>query len=61
MFTDIEYTDTHSLPLLFVPEKFLLRFKFDKNYPMEAPEVTFVVTDGWQAPERESITSSDQV
>jgi hypothetical protein len=37
----------------FIPEKFLLRFKFDKNYPMEAPEVTFVVTDGWQAPERE--------
>lgn len=36
-----------------IPEKFLLRFKFDKNYPMEAPEVTFVVTDGWQAPERE--------
>lgn len=34
-------------------EKFLLRFKFDKSYPMEAPEVTFVVSDGWKAPERE--------
>lgn len=40
-------------------EKFLLRFKFDNNYPMEAPEVTFVVTDGWQAPEREPYRTVD--
>lgn len=43
----------NTLTILHKSETFLLRFKFDASYPMEAPEVTFVVSDGWQAPERE--------
>ncbi|KAK9893884.1 UBC-like protein [Cystobasidium minutum MCA 4210] len=42
-------------------EKFLLRFKFDNSYPMEAPEVTFVVDDKWKAPEHPHVYSNGHV
>lgn len=36
---------------VFKGERFALRFRFNDNYPIESPEVVFVVTDGWKAPE----------
>jgi len=50
-------TITRPRPLVLIcflaAERYLLRFRFDNNYPMEAPEVVFVVSDGWKSPERE--------
>ncbi|SCV71475.1 BQ2448_3063 [Microbotryum intermedium] len=31
-------------------EKFALRFRFGSSYPIDSPEVTFLVSDGWSAP-----------
>ncbi|SCZ89288.1 BZ3500_MvSof-1268-A1-R1_Chr1-1g01082 [Microbotryum saponariae] len=31
-------------------EKFALRFRFGSAYPIDSPEVTFLVSDGWTAP-----------
>lgn len=35
---------------LYQDQKFGLRFRFSDSYPMESPEVVFMVTDGYQAP-----------
>lgn len=35
---------------LYQKEKFALRFRFTDSYPMESPEVVFIVTDGYKAP-----------
>lgn len=35
---------------LYQNEKFALRFRFTDSYPMESPEVVFIVTDGYKAP-----------
>lgn len=36
---------------VFKGEKFCLRLKFSDGYPIESPEVVFLVQDGWKAPE----------
>lgn len=38
-------------------ERFLLRFRFDSSYPMDAPEVVFVTSDGYIAPEHPHVYS----
>lgn len=35
---------------LYRNQKFALRFRFTESYPMESPEVVFMVTDGYKAP-----------
>lgn len=35
---------------LYEGQKFALRFRFSDTYPMESPEVVFMVTDGFKAP-----------
>lgn len=36
---------------VFKGETFALRFRFSDNYPLESPEVVFLTTEGWTAPE----------
>lgn len=36
---------------IFQGEKYALRFRFSDTYPLESPEVVFLTTDGWKAPE----------
>lgn len=36
---------------LYEGEVFALRFRFSSSYPIDAPEVTFLVGEGWSAPE----------
>lgn len=35
---------------LYQGDRFALRFRFSDTYPMESPEVVFMVTDGYKAP-----------
>ncbi|CAD6577250.1 MAG: hypothetical protein CYPHOPRED_000201 [Cyphobasidiales sp. Tagirdzhanova-0007] len=46
---------------VFQGERYLLRFRFDGGYPMEAPEVIFMVTDGWKAPEHPHVYSNGHI
>lgn len=43
---------------VFKGERFALRFRFDDQYPIESPEVVFVVSDGWKAPEASHVYSN---
>lgn len=36
---------------VFKGDKFALRFRFTDNYPLESPEVVFIVDSNWRAPE----------
>lgn len=36
---------------VFKDETFALRFRFADSYPLESPEVVFLVDDKWKAPE----------
>ncbi|KAM0756195.1 UBC-like protein [Meredithblackwellia eburnea MCA 4105] len=42
-------------------EVFVLRFRFGKGYPIEPPEVTFVITDGYKAPIHPHIYSNGHI
>ncbi|GAA6064726.1 hypothetical protein JCM10212_005849 [Sporobolomyces blumeae] len=35
---------------VYAGEEFALRFRFSSQYPIDSPEVTFCVGDGWTAP-----------
>ncbi|CAO1635713.1 unnamed protein product [Parajaminaea phylloscopi] len=43
---------------LFQGERFALRFRFADTYPLESPEVVFLTTDGWKAPELNHVYSN---
>lgn len=43
---------------LFTGERFALRFRFTDSYPLESPEVVFLTTDGWSAPELNHVYSN---
>ncbi|KAL0249797.1 hypothetical protein I308_103099 [Cryptococcus tetragattii IND107] len=42
-------------------EQFALRIKFEDRYPIEVPQVTFVVNDIWQAPVHPHIYSNGHI
>ncbi|KZO99735.1 UBC-like protein [Calocera viscosa TUFC12733] len=46
---------------LYEGEKFCLRFRFPGNYPIESPEVTFVVDEKWGAPVHPHIYSNGHI
>ncbi|CAO1613521.1 unnamed protein product [Sympodiomycopsis kandeliae] len=46
---------------VFAGEKFALRFRFTDNYPLESPEVVFVVDQRYKAPECGHIYSNGHV
>ncbi|KZT58467.1 UBC-like protein [Calocera cornea HHB12733] len=46
---------------LYEGEKFCLRFRFSPSYPIESPEVTFVVDDKWAAPVHPHIYSNGHI
>ncbi|SYW74968.1 related to ubiquitin-conjugating enzyme [Ustilago bromivora] len=46
---------------LYQNEKFALRFRFTDSYPMESPEVVFIVTDGYKAPIHPHVYSNGHI
>ncbi|SPO27766.1 related to ubiquitin-conjugating enzyme [Ustilago trichophora] len=46
---------------LYQGQKFALRFRFSDNYPMESPEVVFMVTDGFKAPIHPHVYSNGHI
>ncbi|CCF51360.1 hypothetical protein NDA18_005144 [Ustilago nuda] len=46
---------------LYQKEKFALRFRFTDSYPMESPEVVFIVTDGYKAPIHPHVYSNGHI
>ncbi|KAJ1022445.1 hypothetical protein NDA16_003434 [Ustilago loliicola] len=46
---------------LYQDQKFALRFRFTESYPMESPEVVFMVTDGYKAPIHPHVYSNGHI
>lgn len=46
---------------LYSDQRFGLRFRFADTYPMESPEVVFMVTDGYKAPVHPHVYSNGHI
>lgn len=46
---------------LYKEQKYGLRFRFTDSYPMESPEVVFMVTDGFKAPIHPHVYSNGHI
>ncbi|ETS61913.1 hypothetical protein PaG_04023 [Moesziomyces aphidis] len=46
---------------LYQGDRFALRFRFSDTYPMESPEVVFMVTDGYKAPVHPHVYSNGHI